>query len=161
MANQTIVENAEITKSETWEPTIITFLCNWCSYAGADLAGTSRLQYPSNIRVIRVPCSGRMNPLYIIKALIEGADGVMVSGCHPGDCHYISGNMFARRRFTILNKLLITAGIEAERVYFTWVSASEGQRFATIVTEVTDQVKKLGPNRIIRSEINELRDAEK
>jgi F420-non-reducing hydrogenase iron-sulfur subunit len=155
MANQTVVENAKEIKAETWEPRIVTFLCNWCSYAGADLAGTSRLQYPPNIRVIRVPCSGRMNPLYIIKALIEGADGVMVSGCHPGDCHYISGNMFARRRFTVLKKLLTTAGIESERVYFTWVSASEGQRFATIVNEVTDHVKKLGPNRIIRSELNE------
>jgi F420-non-reducing hydrogenase iron-sulfur subunit len=155
MANQTVVESAGKIKVETWEPTIITFLCNWCSYAGADLAGTSRLQYPPNIRIIRVPCSGRMNPLYIIKALIEGADGVMVSGCHPGDCHYISGNMFARRRFTVLKKLLITAGIEPKRIYFTWISASEGQRFATIVNEVTDHVKKLGPNRIIRSEINE------
>ncbi|MBU2703094.1 coenzyme F420-reducing hydrogenase delta subunit [Sporomusaceae bacterium BoRhaA] len=155
MANQTVIESAGKIKVETWEPTIITFLCNWCSYAGADLAGTSRLQYPPNIRVIRVPCSGRMNPLYIIKALIEGADGVMVSGCHPGDCHYISGNLFARRRFTVLKKLLITAGIEPKRIYFTWISASEGQRFATIVNEVTDHVKKLGPNRIIRSEINE------
>lgn len=155
MANQTVVESAGKIKVETWEPTIVTFLCNWCSYAGADLAGTSRLQYPPNIRIIRVPCSGRMNPLYIIKALIEGADGVMVSGCHPGDCHYISGNMFARRRFTVLKKLLITAGIEPKRIYFTWISASEGQRFATIVNEVTDHVKKLGPNRIIRSEINE------
>lgn len=155
MANQTVVENAGKMKVETWEPRIVTFLCNWCSYAGADLAGTSRLQYPPNIRVIRVPCSGRMNPLYIIKALIEGADGVMVSGCHPGDCHYISGNMFARRRFTVLKKLLTTAGIDPERIYFTWVSASEGQRFATIVNEVTNHVKKLGPNRIIRSELNE------
>lgn len=155
MANQTVVENAGKMKVETWEPRIVTFLCNWCSYAGADLAGTSRLQYPPNIRVIRVPCSGRMNPLYIIKALIEGADGVMVSGCHPGDCHYISGNMFARRRFTVLKKLLTSAGIDPERIYFTWVSASEGQRFATIVNEVTNHVKKLGPNRIIRSELNE------
>ncbi len=161
MANQTVVENTGKITRENWEPTIVTFLCNWCSYAGADLAGTSRLQYPPNIRVIRVPCSGRMNPLYIIKALIEGADGVMVSGCHPGDCHYISGNMFARRRFSVLKKLLTTAGVEPERVYFTWVSASEGQRFATIVDEVTDHVTKLGPNRIIRSEINEFRNAKK
>jgi F420-non-reducing hydrogenase iron-sulfur subunit len=136
------------TTSDEWQPKIIAFLCNWCSYAGADLAGTSRLQYPPNIRVIRVPCSGRMNPLFIIKALLEGADGVMVSGCHPGDCHYLSGNMFARRRFVVLKKLLTTAGIEPERVCFTWVSASEGQRFATIVSEVTENVKKLGPNRI-------------
>jgi F420-non-reducing hydrogenase iron-sulfur subunit len=137
------------TASDEFEPKIIAFLCNWCSYAGADLAGTSRLQYPPHIRVIRVPCSGRMNPLFIIKALLEGADGVMVSGCHPGDCHYLSGNMFARRRFVVLKKLLTTVGIEPERTFFTWVSASEGQRFATLVAEVTTKVKKLGPNRII------------
>jgi len=131
-----------------WEPKIVAFLCNWCSYAGADLAGTSRIQYPPNIRIIRLPCSGRINPLYIIKALVEGADGVMVSGCHPGDCHYLSGNMYARRRFTILKKLLATAGMEPDRVQFTWVSASEGSRFAAVVDEVVGKVRKLGPNRI-------------
>ncbi|MDO8685529.1 MAG: hydrogenase iron-sulfur subunit [Clostridiales bacterium] len=129
-----------------WKPKIITFLCNWCSYAGADLAGTSRLQYPTDIRVIRVPCSGRINPLYIIKALAGGADGVLVSGCHPGDCHYLSGNMYARRRFTVLKKLLAMAGFEPDRVHFTWVSASEGGRFASIVTEVSEKVRKLGPS---------------
>ena len=129
-----------------WEPKIIAFLCNWCSYAGADLAGTSRLQYPPNIRVIRVPCSGRVNPIYIIKALLEGADGVMVSGCHPGDCHYLSGNLFARRRFVVLKKLLATCGIDPNRVQFTWVSASEGGRFAEVITQVTENVKRLGPN---------------
>lgn len=134
------------------EPKIVAFLCNWCSYAGADLAGTSRLQYPSNIRVIRVPCSGRINPLFIIKALTSGADGVMVSGCHPGDCHYLSGNLYARRRFTVLKKLLTTAGINPERVQFTWVSASEGGRFAEVVKEVTENVKKLGPNNILERE---------
>lgn len=138
-------------KNNTWEPKIVAFLCNWCSYAGADLAGTSRIQYPPNIRIIRLPCSGRINPLYIIKALVEGADGVMVSGCHPGDCHYLSGNMYARRRFTILKKLLATAGIEPDRVQFTWVSASEGSRFASVVEEVTNKVKNLGPNRIAGS----------
>ncbi len=140
--------NAPI-QSETFEPKIIAFLCNWCSYAGADLAGTSRLQYPPNIRVIRVPCSGRINPIYIIKSLVEGADGVMVSGCHPGDCHYLSGNLFARRRFTVLKKLLTTAGIDPNRVQFTWVSASEGGRFAQVVSEVTENVRKLGPNNIL------------
>lgn len=127
-------------------PLIVAFLCNWCSYAGADLAGTGRQQYPPNIRIIRIPCSGRINPIYIIKALADGADGVMVSGCHPGDCHYIAGNMYARRRFVILKKLLETSGIEPDRVHFTWVSAGEGARFAQVVRDVTDKVRALGPN---------------
>ncbi|NLC68823.1 MAG: hydrogenase iron-sulfur subunit [Clostridiaceae bacterium] len=135
-------------KDTGWEPRIVAFLCNWCSYAGADLAGTGRLQYPPSIRIIRVPCSGRLNPLFIIKALAEGADGVMVSGCHPGDCHYLTGNMYARRRFVILKKLLETAGIHPDRVHFTWVSASEGGRFAEVVKEVTERVRKLGPSNI-------------
>lgn len=136
-------------ENTVWEPKIIAFLCNWCSYAGADLAGTGRLQYPPNIRIIRVPCSGRINPLYIIKALAEGVDGVMVSGCHPGDCHYLTGNMYARRRFAVLKKLLATAGFEPDRVHFTWISASEGARFAAVVEEVTKRVRKIGPNRIL------------
>jgi len=134
-----------ITTSENWTPRIVAFLCNWCSYAGADLAGTSRLQYPPSIRVIRVPCSGRINPQYIIKALADGADGVMVSGCHPGDCHYLTGNMYARRRFAVLKRLLSLAGYHPDRVQFTWVSASEGGRFAQVVTEITEKVRKLGP----------------
>ena len=125
---------------ENSSPKIVTFLCTWCSYAGADLAGTGRNQYPPNIRVIRVPCSGRINPMYIIKALLEDADGVMVSGCHPGDCHYLVGNYFARRRFVVLKKLLTTAGFDANRINFTWVSASEGARFADVVKEVTEKV---------------------
>ena len=132
-------------EDNSFEPKIIAFLCNWCSYAGADLAGTSRLQYPPSIRIVRVPCSGRINPIYIINALIDGADGVLVSGCHPGDCHYLSGNLYARRRFTVLKKLLTTVGIDPERVQFTWVSASEGNRFADVITEVTESVRKLGP----------------
>ncbi len=114
-------------------------------YAGADLAGTSRLQYKPFVRVIRVPCSGRINPMYIIKALAEGADGVLVSGCHPGDCHYLTGNMYARRRFTVLKRLLELAGYERDRVQFTWVSASEGGRFADVINEVTDRIIALGP----------------
>jgi len=133
-----------------FEPKIIAFLCTWCSYAGADLAGTGRLSYPSNIRVIRVPCSGRVNPIYIIKALLEGADAVLVSGCHPGDCHYLTGNLHARRRFSVLKKLLTTAGIDEGRVHFTWVSASEGNRFAQVIQEVTDLAKASGSNNIIR-----------
>ena len=128
-----------------WEPKIVAFLCHWCSYAGADLAGISRIQYPPNIRVIRVPCSGAVNPLYILKALREGADGVLVSGCHPGDCHYLSGNYFARRKFFILHELLQWVGIEKDRVQFSWVSASEGQKFSQVVEETVEKVKKLGP----------------
>jgi len=130
---------------DNWCPTIVAFLCNWCSYAGADLAGTSRLQYPPSIRIIRVPCSGRINPQYIIRALVDGADGVLVSGCHPGDCHYLTGNMYARRRFVVLKRLLDICGFEPERVQFTWVSASEGGRFAQVVESITDTVRKLGP----------------
>lgn len=133
--------------SETWEPRIVAFLCNWCSYAGADLAGISRLQYPPNVRVIRVPCSGRVNPLFILRALQEGADGVLVSGCHPGDCHYISGNYVARRKFAMIKRFLEYVGVEPERVQFSWVSAAEGPRFAALVREVTEGVKKAGPNR--------------
>jgi coenzyme F420-reducing hydrogenase delta subunit len=128
-----------------WEPKIVAFLCHWCSYAGADLAGVSRIQYPPNIRVVRVPCSGSVDPLYILKALREGADGVLVSGCHPGDCHYLSGNYFARRKFLVLHKLLDLLGLR-DRVHFSWVSASEGQRFADVVKAVTEAVRSLGPN---------------
>ena len=145
MENQ---KTTELQTGEDREPKIIAFLCTWCSYAGADLAGTSRLQYPPNIRVIRIPCSGRINPIYIIKALMEGADGVMVSGCHPGDCHYLSGNLFARRRFVVLKKLLRTCGVDPDRVQFTWVSASEGGRFAEVIKEVTEKVKALGPSQM-------------
>ena len=150
--NKTNVTTNTASANDDFNPVIVAFLCNWCSYAGADLAGTGRQQYPPNIRVIRVPCSGRINPIYIIKALLDGADGVMVSGCHPGDCHYLTGNMYARRRFTVLKRLLTTAGLDADRVQFTWVSASEGARFAQVVTEVTEKVKALGPN-IIRKEV--------
>ena len=125
------------------EPKIIAFLCNWCSYAGADLAGTGRLQYPANIRIIRVPCSGRINPIYVIKALMDGADSVLVSGCHPGDCHYLTGNFYARRRFNVLKRLLSIAGIDPRRVHFTWVSASEGGRFAQVIQEVTELTKEI------------------
>jgi coenzyme F420-reducing hydrogenase delta subunit len=138
--------------TETREPTIVAFLCNWCSYAGADLAGVSRLQYPANVRVIRVPCSGRVDPLYIIKALQEGADGVLVSGCHPGDCHYISGNLVARRKFAMLKSFLGYLGIEPERVQFSWVSASEGGRFAALIEKVVNDVKKLKTARKIIKE---------
>ena len=130
--------------SDRYEPRIVGFLCNWCSYAGADLAGTSRLKVPANLRVVRVPCSGRINPLFIFKALEEGADGVMVSGCHPGDCHYISGNRYAKRKLAVLRRLLDWVGIEPERIHFTWLSASEGARYSVEVTEFVDKVRALG-----------------
>ena len=134
-------------KKDNWEPKIVAFLCNWCSYAGADLAGVSRIQYPSNVRVIRVPCSGRINPFFIIAALQNGADGVLVSGCHPGDCHYLSGNLSARRKFALLKNLLEYIGIEEGRVHFSWVSASEGGRFGEVISHVTEAVKKLGSSK--------------
>ena len=130
---------------EEWGPKIIVFLCNWRSYAGADLAGVSRIQYPPNIRIIRVPCSGRINPLYVVKALQGGAAGVLVSGCHPGDCHYISGNLFAGRKFALLKNFLEYVGIEPERVQFSWVSASEGTRFAALVEKIVQDIRDLGP----------------
>ncbi|MCK5682432.1 hydrogenase iron-sulfur subunit [bacterium] len=128
-----------------WEPKIVALVCNWCTYAGADLAGISRLQYPPNVRLIRLPCSGRINPFYLVKALQHGADGVLVSGCHPGECHYISGNLIARRKFAFLNSFLNYIGIEEYRTIFTWVSASEGDKFARVIKEVTAKVKALGP----------------
>ena len=145
-----MAEQKEI--EDTWEPKIVAFLCNWCSYAGADLAGVSRFQYPTNVRVIRVPCSGRVNPMYIVKALQDGADGVLVSGCHPGDCHYISGNLVARRKFALLKSFLEYLGVEPGRVQFSWVSASEGSRFAELVTKVVEDVKKLGAARQLAKE---------
>lgn len=134
-------------EKKEWEPKIVAFLCNWCSYAGADSAGVSRLQYPPNIRVIRVPCSGRVNPLFILRVLRQGADGVLVSGCHPGDCHYLSGNYYARRKFALLKSLLEYVGIEPGRVQFSWVSASEGSKFSQVVKEVTEEIKALGPSK--------------
>ena len=130
-----------------WQPKILAFLCNWCSYAGADLAGVSRLQYPPNVRIVRVPCSGRVNPAYILKALQEGVDGVLVSGCHPGDCHYLTGNYHARRKFRLLKELLDFVGVEDGRVQFSWVSAAEGAKFAQVMAKVTEKVRALGPNR--------------
>ena len=137
----------EAAPQEAWEPHVVAFLCNWCSYAGADLAGVSRIQYPPNVRIIRVPCSGRINPAFLLRALQNGADAVLVSGCHPGDCHYISGNLAARRKFGLLKDLLGYIGIEPARVQFTWVSASEGGRFAAVIEKVVEQARKLGPNR--------------
>ncbi len=131
--------------STTFEPRIVGFLCNWCSYAGADLAGTSRTAYPPNIRIVRVPCSGRVDPLFVARSLEEGADGVLVLGCHPGDCHYSDGNYYTRRRFAVMRELLVFLGVEEERLKLDWVSASEGARFARVVGEFTEAVRRLGP----------------
>lgn len=141
-----------------WEPKIAAFLCNWCSYAGADLAGVSRMQYEPSVRIIRVPCSSRTNPLYILKALQNGVDGVLVAGCHPGSCHYISGNMIARRKFALMKRLLVYIGIEPERVQFSWVSASEGNRFAALIHRVTEDLRRVGPARkMVRDIAGEVR----
>jgi F420-non-reducing hydrogenase iron-sulfur subunit len=129
-----------------FEPLIIGFLCNWCSYAGADLAGVSRLQYPPNVRVVRVMCSARVSPIYILKALTGGLDGVLVGGCHPGECHYMKGNYFARRRMLLAKQLLEHVGIEPERLHLEWISASEGPKFAETIQNFTEEIKKLGPN---------------
>lgn len=129
-----------------FEPNIIAFVCNWCTYAAADLAGTSRIQYPPNVKIIRLMCSGSVDPIFVIKALLEGADGVLIGGCHPGDCHYGSGNYKARRRMMILKTILDNAGFEAERIRVRWISASEGKRFAVIISEMTAELKKMGPN---------------
>jgi F420-non-reducing hydrogenase iron-sulfur subunit len=131
-----------------FEPRIVGFLCNWCSYTGADLAGTSRIKYAPNVRVIRVMCSARVDPTFVIKALAEGADGVLICGCHPGDCHYVEGNYKAVRRFAALKRLLRAQGIEEDRVRLEWVSASEGARFAEIVNDMTERTRKLGPSRV-------------
>jgi F420-non-reducing hydrogenase iron-sulfur subunit len=131
---------------ENFEPKIVAFCCNWCSYAGADLAGTSRIQYSPNIRVIRVMCSGRVNPLFVLKALSIGADGVLVLGCHPGDCHYIEGNYKTMRRIPLLKKMLKQLGIEEDRVRLEWVSASEGAKFAEVTNDFTQTVRNLGPS---------------
>ena len=128
-----------------WEPIIIGFLCNWCSYSGADLAGTSRLQYPTNLRIVRVMCSSRINPQFVLKAFQEGADGVLVSGCHPGDCHYIEGNYYARRKLTLLSDFLDHMGVDKDRFQMSWVSAAEGPKFAEVIAKFTDRVRKLGP----------------
>jgi len=132
--------------NEDFEPRIVAFLCNWCAYTGADLAGTSRIQYPPNVRIIRMMCSGAVDPVYIIKPLLDGADGVLIGGCHPGDCHYQEGNYKARRRVAILKNILRQMGFDEERVWLRWISASEGQLFAETVTKMVEALREKGPN---------------
>jgi coenzyme F420-reducing hydrogenase delta subunit len=131
---------------ESFEPTIVAFVCNWCTYTAADLAGTSRLSYPKNIRLIRVMCTGMVDPQYVIKALLEGADAVLISGCHPGDCHYINGNFKARRRVRLLQEILPRFGFEPERLKLTWIGASDGIQFAETMRELTARIRALGPS---------------
>jgi len=133
-------------KDNDFLPKIIAFLCNWCSYAGADLAGTSRLKYPSSILPIRVMCSSRVDPLFVLKAYLGGADGILVAGCHPGDCHYEKGNYYTRRRFAVLKKITEELNLEPNRLKLSWISASEGPKYAKVATEFTDQIKDLGKN---------------
>ncbi len=142
----------------SFEPRIIGFLCNWCSYTGADLAGTARIKYAHNIRSIRVMCSGRVEPTYIIKALHEGADGVLIAGCHPGDCHYQEGNYKALRRYMLLKRILPEYGVEPERLRLEWVAASEGERFARIVDDFTEQLRELGPLAVKESIAESMKD---
>jgi len=139
-------------KNKDFMPKIIAFLCNWCSYAGADLAGTSRLKYPPSILPIRVMCSSRVDPLLVLKAYLSGADGVLVAGCHPGDCHYEKGNYYTRRRFAVLKKIAEDLKLDPDRLKLSWISASEGPKYAKVATEFTDQIKKLGKNPV-KSEI--------
>ncbi len=150
MAPDDSTNNGQDNNSECvdFEPKILAFCCNWCSYAGADLAGVSRLQMPPNFHVIRVMCSARVKPEYVLKALAEGIDGVLVLGCHIGDCHYISGNHRTAKRFPVMSKLLAHIGIDPRRLVLDWVSASEGDRFQQVVTDFINQIKELGPNRL-------------
>lgn len=133
-----------------FEPRVIGFCCNWCAYAGADLAGISRIQYPPNLRMIRVMCSGTVDPVYILEAFQKGADGVFVGGCHPGDCHYQAGNYKTLRKVTLTKRLLSQLGINPQRLRLEWVSAAEGQRFAQVVADFVAEIKELGPNPLTR-----------
>ncbi len=137
-----------VAENEQFEPVIVGFFCNWCTATAADLAGTIRLQYPPNVRPIRIMCSGSVDPVYVLRALLGGADGVLIGGCPPGDCHYVSGNYKARRRMAILKTILNTLGLEEERICIKWISAAEGVKFARTINEFTSAIRKLGPNPI-------------
>lgn len=137
--------------TEEFEPKIVAFLCKWCSSAGSDLAGVSRMEYPPNVVPITVMCSGSVSPLYIFSAFKRGADGVLVSGCHPGDCHYIKGNFYARRRIALVKKLLDYIGLEPQRFQMAWVSAAEGKKYTQIIKDFVQELKPLGPQTKLRS----------
>ncbi|GAB4306142.1 MAG: hypothetical protein Kow0069_02590 [Promethearchaeota archaeon] len=140
-----MTETTQVQQEAAFEPRVLGFLCNWCSYAGADLAGVSRIQYPPYLRVVRVMCSGRVDPEFVIEGLLQGLDGVIVMGCHPGDCHYLDGNYEAALKFAMVKKILALVGLD-DRVHLEWVSASEGKRFAEVITQFTEKIKKLGPS---------------
>lgn len=131
--------------ANTFEPKIVAYVCNWCTYLGADQAGTNRLEYPSNVRIVRLPCTGRIDFNLIVKALEMGADAVLVSGCHPGDCHYTAGNYHARRRWMLFRSLLETMGVDLERIHFAWISAAEAKKFQRTITEITEKTRQMGP----------------
>jgi coenzyme F420-reducing hydrogenase delta subunit len=145
MSEHTAASTATDRSPGAFEPRIQAFVCNWCTYTGADLAGTSRIQMAPNVRIIRLPCTGRIDTAFIIKAFERGADGVIVSGCHPGDCHYTAGNYHARRRFAVFREIMDFMGIDPRRVTFSWVSASEGQKWSEVVNETTARIRELGP----------------
>lgn len=131
--------------TKAWSPRIVAFFCNWCTYTAADLAGVSRLKYAPNVRIIRLMCSGRVDPQFILDALARGADGVLIGGCHPGDCHYVEGNYKMLRRFTLLRRMLADLGLEPERVRLEWISAAEGEKVKRVINEMTEQLQALGP----------------
>ena len=133
--------------NKDWTPTIVAFCCNWCSYAGADLAGSSRLSYPAEVKIIRIPCSCRLNPLFVLRAFQRGADGVILCGCHPGDCHYTTGNYYARRRMTMMMRMLDYLGVERQRMRVEWVSAAEGAKFSATMNDFAKTITELGENR--------------
>ena len=141
------MEDEAITQEiqENFEPKIVAFCCNWCSYAGADLAGTTRLQYPPNVKIVRVMCSGRVDPAFVLKAFALGADGVIVAGCHPSDCHYINGNEKTAMRGDFLAEFLHEAGIEPQRFRVEWIAGSEGQKFASVIRQMVSELQRLGP----------------
>ncbi len=135
-----------------FEPRIVAFFCNWCTYGAADLAGVSRLEYPPNFRVVRLPCTGRLNPKFVLEAFKRGADGVWISGCHPGDCHYIAGNYHARRKFILLEHMLEVVGLDPGRLYFSWISSAEATKFQAVANDVVNKVRACGPNVTFRKQ---------
>jgi len=140
---------------ELFEPRIVAFFCHWCSYGAADLAGVSRLEYPANFRAVRIPCTGRLNPKFVLHALRQGADGIWISGCHPGDCHYGTGNLHARRRLELFKNMLDYIGVEPGRLHFSWISSAEAKKFQQKAVEVVETVRKLGPNTRLVKDIRE------
>lgn len=147
--------SSETNKTDAFEPKIVAFVCNWCTYLGADLAGTNRLEYPANVRIIRLPCTGRIDFNLVVKAFEVGADAVLVSGCHPGDCHYTAGNFHARRRWKLFRELLDVVGVDTKRVYFSWISAAEGAKFQSLVTEIVEKTREMGPYKEYKSIVAE------